>query len=94
MDIFESFQMPPFSCMREFGEIVFCMEDKMLNGKTISDWEVEILGLILEGKRSKEISEKLFISISTNNHRKYLISKLGVSNSSEAVKSAVKLGII
>jgi len=47
------------------------------------------------GIRSKEIAEQLFISVNTvNNHRKNLMDKLGVSNSSEAVSLTKSLGII
>lgn len=77
------------------NEIIFSLEGKKNSSENITNREKEILGLIAEGMRSKEIAEKLFISANTvNNHRRNLINKLHVSNSSEAVKLAIKLGII
>ena len=77
------------------NEVIFSLEGKSKNQENISDREKEVLGLIAEGMRSKDIAEKLFISTNTvNNHRRNMINKLNVSNSSEAVKLAIKLGII
>jgi len=46
--------------------------------------EKEIVKLIMEGKKSKEISQILFISIKTvNKHRSNILVKLGIHNLSE-----------
>lgn len=77
------------------NEIIFSLEGKSDSPENISDREKEVLSLIAEGMRSKEIAEKLIISANTvNNHRRNLLEKLNVTNSSEAVKLAIKLGII
>ena len=77
------------------GEIIFSMEGQKISSFPLSSREIEILGLVAKGMRSKEIADKLFISINTvNNHRKKLLEKMKVSNSSEAVKLAAKLGVI
>ncbi len=77
------------------GEVMFSFEGKNGNTKQISDREKQVLSLVAEGMRSKEIAEQLFISANTvNNHRRNMINKLNVSNSSEAVMLALKLGII
>ncbi len=61
----------------------------------LSKRETEILSLIKEGFRSKEISYKLFISLHTvNTHRQRILEKLKVSNSVEAVNYAAKLGLL
>ncbi|GHN02100.1 hypothetical protein WSM22_35890 [Cytophagales bacterium WSM2-2] len=53
--------------------------------------EKEILKLISEGLSSKQVSDKLFISINTvETHRRHLLSKLKVKNSIELVKEASK----
>jgi DNA-binding CsgD family transcriptional regulator len=76
-------------------EVVFTMEGKKETPENISHREKQVLGMIAEGLRSKEIAEQLFISVNTvNNHRKNLMDKLDVSNSSEAVSLAKSLGII
>lgn len=57
--------------------------------------EKQVLYLIREGLLSKEIADKLTISIHTvNNHRKNILAKLKVSNSIEAINRAEERGII
>jgi DNA-binding NarL/FixJ family response regulator len=57
--------------------------------------ELEILKLICDGLSSKDISEKLFISINTvETHRKRILLKLNVKNSVGVVKYALENHII
>jgi len=57
--------------------------------------ETEILKLVKEGMLSKEISNKLSISVHTvNTHRQRFLEKLGAQNSVEAVLFASKYGLI
>lgn len=50
--------------------------------------EKEIIQLIRQGKRSKEIAEKLTLSINTvNRHRQNIFQKLNVSNACEACRA-------
>jgi DNA-binding CsgD family transcriptional regulator len=57
--------------------------------------ETEILKLVREGLLSKEISDKLFISIHTvNTHRQRFLEKLGAANSFEAIHFASKFGLL
>lgn len=57
--------------------------------------EMEILKLICDGLSSKDISEKLFISINTvETHRKRILLKLNVKNSVGVVKYALENHII
>ncbi|MBL3550273.1 response regulator transcription factor [Chryseobacterium sp. KMC2] len=57
--------------------------------------EMEILKLICDGYSSKDISEKLFISINTvETHRKRILLKLNVKNSVGIVKYALENHII
>lgn len=57
--------------------------------------EVEILKLVKEGFLSKEISDKLSISVHTvNTHRQRFLEKLGANNSMEAVMFASKFGLL
>lgn len=56
--------------------------------------ELEILRLICDGYSSKDISEKLFISINTvETHRKRILMKLNVKNSVGVVKYAMENNI-
>jgi len=62
------------------------------NSAFLSVREKEILKMIQEGKRSKEIAELLFISINTvNRHRQNILEKLRVGNMTEACMMAAKL---
>ncbi len=62
---------------------------------SLSEREKEILGLIALGHPSKQIADKLYISVNTvNTHRQRIIEKLNVSNTTQAVNYAAKLGII
>ena len=57
--------------------------------------EMEILGLVRNGLLSKEISNKLSISVHTvNTHRQRFLEKLGANNSMEAVVFASKFGLL
>lgn len=57
--------------------------------------ELEILRLVKQGLLSKEISDKLFISVHTvNTHRQRLLEKLGANNTIEAIIFATKFGLI
>lgn len=61
----------------------------------LSAREKEILKMIQDGKRSKEIAELLFISINTvNRHRQNILEKLRVGNMTEACVMATKLNWI
>ena len=57
--------------------------------------ELEILKLVKNGLLSKEISDKLSISVHTvNTHRQRFLEKLNANNSIEAVKFAARLGLL
>jgi len=57
--------------------------------------EIEILKLINNGMYSKEISDKLFISIHTvNRHRQNILEKMNVGNVMEAVNFTRRLGLL
>lgn len=62
---------------------------------TISERELEIIGLIAEGYTNQQIAEKLFLSSHTvNTHRKNIMAKLGVNNTAGIVLYAVKSHLI
>jgi len=57
--------------------------------------EKEILQLISKGLISKQIADKLFVSVNTvNTHRQRILKKLQADNAIEAIKYASKLGLI
>jgi DNA-binding NarL/FixJ family response regulator len=61
----------------------------------LSTREVEVLGLVSKGFASKEIADKLFLSVNTvNNHRQNILEKVRASNTSEAITYAKNLGLL
>jgi DNA-binding CsgD family transcriptional regulator len=61
---------------------------------SLTNREKEILGLIAKGLISKEIADRLFISVNTvNTHRQRIIEKLNVSNTYEALQYASERGL-
>jgi len=57
--------------------------------------ENEIVALVAEGFRSKEIAEKLFISVKTvETHRANIMQKLGLKGVAEVMKYAIKAGLM
>ncbi len=66
------------------------MSDEDLTGR-----EVEVLRHVAEGRRNRDIAEKLFISEETVKvHVKHIMDKLGASDRTQAVAIAVRRGII
>lgn len=66
-----------------------------LPSANLTNREIEILRLIQKGLLSKEIANKLCISIHTVNiHRQNLLRKLGVQNSIEAIRLGQEIGLL
>ena len=61
----------------------------------LSQRELEVLRLIHEGQLSKEIAERLHISLNTvNRHRQNILQKLKVNNAMEACKATKLMGLL
>ena len=61
----------------------------------LSRRELEVLALVASGLASRDIADRLFISVSTvNNHRQRILEKLDSKSSAEAVRYAMSLGLI
>lgn len=57
--------------------------------------EMEVLALVASGKSNREIAETLVISLKTvETHKTHILIKLGLNNSSELVRYAVRNNII
>ena len=64
-------------------------------GKPLSQQEMKILRLIMDGKSNKEIANKFNRSICTiEYHRARIMHKLGVNNIVDLVKRTISLGLI
>ncbi|MCX3267011.1 response regulator transcription factor [Pedobacter agri] len=74
------------------GKIIKDNENRF--GTLLSLREKEVLQLIKHGRRSKEIADKLSLSINTvNRHRQNIFRKLNVTNAMEACKVAENTGL-
>jgi len=61
----------------------------------LSEREVEVLKLVMEGNRNREIANQLLISEETvKAHMKHIIGKLGASDRTQAVTIALRRGVI
>lgn len=64
------------------------------NSSRLSPREIEVLRLIAEGCRNKEIADRLCISLKTvEAHKTSLMRKLGTRNYSALIRHAVSLGL-
>lgn len=77
------------------GEIIpFAVAEQDSDIK-LSEREKEILQMVRKGMLSKEISEKLSLSIHTvNKHRQNIMQKMSTNNILEAIEYARKLGLL
>ncbi len=61
----------------------------------LTNREYEVLTLVASGKSNKEVAEQLFISVKTvETHKTNILEKLGLKNTPELVKYAIKHKII
>ncbi len=61
----------------------------------LSAREKEILTLVAEGKTTKEIAEKLYVSTRTvETHRRNILKKMDVQNTAELVRKATSIGYL
>jgi DNA-binding NarL/FixJ family response regulator len=57
--------------------------------------EQEVLALVASGKSNQEVADELFISIKTvDTHKNHILDKLGLKNTAELVKYAIKNKLI
>jgi DNA-binding NarL/FixJ family response regulator len=66
-----------------------------IRSEPLTDREVEVLGLLANGKSNKEIGARLFISeFTVKGHLRNLFTKLNVLSRTEAVSVATRRGLI
>jgi len=66
-----------------------------LGDDPLTEREVEVLELAMEGNRNRNIAERLFISEETvKAHIKHILEKLGANDRTQAVTIAAQRGII
>jgi DNA-binding NarL/FixJ family response regulator len=68
---------------------------RYISAKKLSDRELEVLGLISNGKSNKEIAKLLFVTDNTvKMHVKNILSKLEANDRTQAVVIAIQLGLL
>jgi two-component system NarL family response regulator len=76
------------------GPVAVRLAERM-NTPSLTDRETEVLRLIVGGNSNKEIAAALFISEATvKTHINSLLSKLGVSDRTQAATTALQRGIV
>jgi DNA-binding NarL/FixJ family response regulator len=75
-------------------EIAAQLADHM-SDETLTVREIEILQLVAEGNRNRDVADRLFISEGTVKvHIQHIMDKLGASDRTQAITIAVRRGII
>jgi DNA-binding NarL/FixJ family response regulator len=63
--------------------------------ESLTDREVEVLRHLVDGKRNRDIAEKLFIAEETvKAHMKHILTKLGANDRTQALAIALQRGVI
>jgi DNA-binding NarL/FixJ family response regulator len=66
-----------------------------MGGETLSAREIEVLRLVSDGNRNRDIAERLFITEETvKAHVKHIMEKLSARDRTQAVAIALRRGII
>lgn len=77
------------------GEIILPEQYKQYDCNLLSKRQLEILSLLAKGTGSKQIADKLYISVHTvNRHRQDILSKLNVTNTAAAVEIGLRMNLI
>jgi DNA-binding NarL/FixJ family response regulator len=67
----------------------------VLYTEILSDRELEVLELMAEGMKNKEIAERLWISQTTvKTHVSHILQKLGQSDRTQAILRGIRLGLV
>lgn len=76
----------------EVRDAIEIAEDKSLHP---SSRELEVLGYIAQGRTTKEIADRMFVSVNTvEAHRKSLFCKLGAVNAADLIVKSIAKGYI
>lgn len=82
----------PVDDIIEVGELVVLLPDDLVD---LTPRELEVLGLVAEGLRNREIADRLVLSVRTIDHHVAAIRrKLGVKSRGAAVVEGRRLGLI
>jgi len=88
-------QTPPLLLGKDLSLFIF-PDQKLLDfGPGLTDREFDILRMIESGLSSKEIADKLFLSVHTvNTHRSNILEKTGKSQISDVIYEFKEKGLL
>jgi NarL family two-component system response regulator LiaR len=70
-------------------------DDKMLTPSPLSQREVDVLRLVVEGMSNQEIAERLVLSVETiKTHMRHIMEKLAVTDRTQAAVKAMRQGLV
>ena len=76
-------------------EVIINQQQEDESNNILTETETEIVKAIAQGKTTKEIAAERFSSVHTiTTHRKNIVRKLGINTAHEAVKYALRAGLI
>ena len=80
---------------RALETIIIHQQEEEERPSILTETETEIVRAIAQGKSTKEIANERFSSVHTiTTHRKNIFRKLGINTAHEAVKYALRAGLI
>ena len=84
-----------YLCQRALEVIINHQQEEEKSDNLLTQTETEIVKAIAQGKTTKEIAAERFSSVHTvTTHRKNIFRKLGINTAHEAVKYALRAGLI
>ena len=84
-----------YLCPRALEAIIIQQQEEDRSDHILTQTEQEIVKAIALGKTTKEIAAERFLSIHTiTTHRKNIFRKLGINTAHEAVKYALRAGLV
>lgn len=87
--------LPPEIASRVVTALAESQDANVTHSILLTEREIQIVRLIAEGLSSRQIAERLSISVKTvDTHRSNIMEKLGVRNSAELIKYAIREGIL
>lgn len=74
--------------------LVNSKQNEFLEKYQLTAREIEVAGMMVDGLSTKQIADKLFVSLSTvSNHRSHIFNKLKVTKLSELISFAIHSGV-
>jgi len=81
------------NCIKDGNSQIVFQQKFNYNDESLSNREIQIVRLLVQGHTSQDVADDLNISVKTvNNHRQNILRKLGAKSTSEVVKYAVLHG--